>query len=118
MTNLIGGPANGVTLMLRRSPAYLRVVVNTYGIKKEWDALDQLYDVAKPEETIYVYRLFERSGTVHLRMSKGRSGFYEMATYKFYEPQPDDKVIRNNETWRKWAQATFDAELKESSDEF
>jgi len=53
MTRFLDGPAEGVTLMLRRAPIYLRVVHRG----TEWDALDALDDRPTPDETIYVYVL-------------------------------------------------------------
>jgi hypothetical protein len=98
MTTFENGPAHGARLMLRRSPYFLRVTYDG----KDYDALDQLEDVAKPEETIYVYRITELPGHCHIRAAKGAGGFYSMGKYEFVSPQPDDANVRDNEAWRKW----------------
>lgn len=103
MTKFTNGPADGVVLSLRRAPLYLRVTKQRYGDK--WDALDQLYDTPTIHEDLYAYRKVSDDGTVHLKVSKGRGGFFAMATYEFIEPQPDDRTMRVTEQWRWWCQA-------------
>lgn len=99
MTTFQDGPAHGAKLMLRRSPYFLRVTYNG----KDYDALDQLADVAKPEETIYLYRITALPGWCHIRASKPEaSGTFSMGNYAYVSPQPDDAILRDNEAWRKW----------------
>jgi hypothetical protein len=105
VTRFENGPAHGVTLMLHRAPYFLRVVYDG----NAYDALDQLEDVAKPEETIYVYRITELPGWCHIKATKG-GGTYSFGNYEFISPQPDDELVRDNEAWRKWvSEQTEDA---------
>lgn len=98
MTTFQDGPAHDAKLMLRRSPYFLRVTFD--GAK--YDALDQLDDVARPEETIHLYRITARPGWCHIRAAKGAGGFYSMGNYEFVSPQPGDAILRDNEAWVKW----------------
>lgn len=115
MTKFEDGPAAGVTLMLRRlpMPIFLRVVVNRYGEKKTWDALDKLDDEPAAGEDIYVYRKASSQGSVHLCMRGGRGGTFEQCTYRFVEPQPDNHTLRNQKEWQEWCQGIVDAEADE-----
>lgn len=107
MTTFHSGPADGVILGLRRAPTFLRVVVNRYGDKKTWDALDQLSDTPKSGEDVYVYRLIGTASRVHIRFCGGRhgSGHYAVADYEFVSAQPVDAVLRKTESWREWCEA-------------
>lgn len=62
MTSFAGGPAAGVSLLLRRAPLYLRAVTGPDG---KWDALDLLDDAPAPNETVVAYR---RVGTASAMM--------------------------------------------------
>ncbi len=98
MTTFFGGPANGRTLELRRSPVFLRVVEND-GV---FDALDQLHDEPKRTEIISVYKLDGEVGRVHVYRSGGKGGWFTVAEYKFLPDQPADAEIRETEAWREW----------------
>lgn len=99
MTTFQNGPAHGVKLMLRRSPYFLRVTYDG----NQYDALDQLEDAPKPEETIYVYRITALPGWCHIRASKPEaSGTFSMGSYEFVSPQPDAANVRDFEAWREW----------------
>jgi len=99
----LDGPAAGQCLALRRAPIFLRVVVNRYGDKKTWDALDQLGDTPKAGEDIFAYRLASQPRHMHLCRSPRRlSGYYAMADYRFVGQQPDDATLRNADKWRAW----------------
>ena len=104
MIRFLDGPAAHVThLNLRRAPVMLRVVVNAAG---EWDALDQLDDVARPDETIHVYRMEGRPDVMFLDGVKGgrRCGWRETyAEYRYLPEQPAD--VRTNEAWVAWCEA-------------
>lgn len=102
MTRFLDGPAEGTTLMLRRAPFLLRAVRDADGA---WDALDQLEDQPKPDETIVVYRMV--SGPSRMHVNRGRHGcaWYEGGDYRVLEPQPADDVIRERDAWQRWAQA-------------
>lgn len=97
MTTFQDGPAHGVTLRLRRAPYFLRVTYDG----KDYDGLDQLADVAKPEETIYVYRITALPTWSHIRATKG-GGTYWSGNYEFVCPQPADAILRDNAAWVKW----------------
>jgi hypothetical protein len=96
------GPAAGKALSLIRVPYFLRVVIDGQG---EVDALDQLIDEVRPDETGYVYYLVDRdySAIVCSRGAGGGCRADHGATYRLYESQPPDEVLRDNERWQAWA---------------
>ncbi len=99
MTHFEDGPAKGQTLMLKRTPFFLRVVE----ADGKWDALDQLNDRPLPEEKIYVYKRTGKPGMVHLNMGrKNHGGLFPMATYRVIDQQPRDADMRDNERWQRW----------------
>jgi hypothetical protein len=100
MTTFLNGPAKGQTLMLHNSPRWLRVTCG----RGKWDALDQWEDSPLPDELIYCYQLAEITGHAHINMGRGRGGFYPIASYRYVEPQPDERKMRSNELWVKWSQ--------------
>lgn len=108
MMTFLDGPAAGVAngLCLRRAPRFLRVVVDNQG---KWDALDQIHDLPRSNETVYVYRLVSNDGTIHLnqRDKNGRpnGGMFVLATYRFVEEQPEAAIVRDNSLWQQWATA-------------
>lgn len=102
MISFIGGPADGETLFIRRSPVFLRVVIAPDG---SVDALDRLEDDPEPGEGIHVYRRREKPSVCHIRFggkSKTASGWYPVATYYHSEDQPEDDADRDREEWRAW----------------
>jgi hypothetical protein len=104
MVTLLDGPAAGTTLLLKRSPIYLRVVINPRAKKAEnrFDALDQLNDQARAHERIVVYRRIGPARSFHMKGSGGISGVYAMAEYQLHAEQPDDHVTRDTSAWRDW----------------
>lgn len=104
MVELKDGPCQGF-FMVRRSPVYLRAVLDQSGEK---DLLDQVDDVPYGTETVYVYKRQGLSGVVHLH-AKGCSGWYAVATY-IHMPEVDGQALRDNDAWQKWviAQAEKD----------
>lgn len=96
------GPAKGCHLELRRTPVFLRVVIDQQG---EVDALDQLDDEAREGETVHVYHLKEKPATAFV-CSRGRGGSscrgVRIATYHFYPTQPSQDLLRDNEAWGRW----------------
>ena len=98
MTQLHGGPADGVVLMLQRAPTYLRAVCIPGG---DWDALDQLNDAPKADEQITVYALDGEAGRMHVR-ARGGCQWYTTAEYRVVDPQPDDAAVRDTASWRTW----------------
>jgi len=106
MTKFQDGPANGVVLLLRRSPLFLRVV-HAEG-SEAWDALDRTEDILKRNESVYVYKRIGQACRVHLNLGrKGGSGYYALVDYAWAEPQPDEGTMRDTEAWRAWAPAEY-----------
>lgn len=103
MTKFENGPAADTTLCLARVPLFLRVAVADNG---EVDALDQLDDEAKADETLYAYRKVSDDGTVHVdgRDRQGRrfGRWYVCATYALCEHQPDQATMLDVAAWREW----------------
>jgi len=103
MIAFFDGPAQGTTLNLRRAPYFLRVVVDEDG---SIDALDQLDDVIRETETAYVYVLDGEPSIHGFVCSRGANkGCRRLldATYRLYDEQPDDDVLRDNAAWVEWA---------------
>lgn len=110
MTKFTDGPAAGKTLCLGRAPIFLCVVKDKAG---EVDALDQLDDVPKPDESITVYRKVSDDGTVHVdgrdKSGKRFGRWYQAATYVIHSVQPDDATARDKEAWAAWCAAQWAA---------
>jgi hypothetical protein len=104
MTKFVDGPAVDKTLMLKRSPLFLRVV-ECNGI---FDALDQPSDTPSRNETIWAYRLAMHHGSVHINRGRNGSGFYEMADYKLVAVQPADATMRDGDAWEAWCKGAVD----------
>lgn len=102
MTTFTDGIAKGHTLLIKRSPLFLRVVVGADG---KVDALDQLNDTPLPSETIHVYTLVEVSGVVHVDRRGGTGGTYPVAKYRIYHSQPKQLTIRMTKGWETWCRA-------------
>jgi hypothetical protein len=97
MIKFVNGPAKGQHLLLKRAPEMLRVTYEN-GV---WDALDQPHDTPKPGEKIYAYKNARTiGGMCHIYRGKNGSGFYAIAQYVFFEPQPTDDQMRNG--WENW----------------
>ena len=101
MTTFQDGPAKGRTLMLKRAPIFLRVVVDARG---KWDALDQVDDEPAADEKLYAYQLAENPGHCHINAGRGRGGFYPMARYCLISPQPAESEMRTTLAWIKWVE--------------
>lgn len=104
MSRFVDGPAEGKSLLLRRAPKLLRVTRSDAG---EIDALDQLDDRPKPNETITVYERVTTPSTVHINM-RGGCGRYQIADYRQTSRQPDDATARSTAAWRAWASTYMD----------
>lgn len=105
MTHFEGGPAHGQTLMLKRSPFFLRVVED----KGAFDALDQLDDQPRPGEKLYAYRREGEARMVHVNTGrKPGGGFYPMATYRFMTPQPSESDMADRDLWRQWCRQNME----------
>lgn len=101
----LDGPATGVVLCLSRAPVFIRAVQNKAG---EWDALDQLDDTPRPDETIHVYRLAGSPTWMHVdgRDKQGRR--FGRTTYhgeyRHFPEQPAPEEIRITEGWQAWVE--------------
>ncbi|HEX8914395.1 MAG TPA: hypothetical protein VF796_18755 [Humisphaera sp.] len=107
MITFTDGPAAGVELSLARQPLLLRVVRSAGG---EWDALDQLDDVARPRERIFLYRLTAPAqfhGWIDFRTPGGfrRGQRLVSAAYAAVPDPPADAVLRDNAAWAAWCEA-------------
>lgn len=110
MTKFTNGPAVGITLQLQRSPLFLRAVRDLDG---NWDALDLLDDAPKVNEDVFVYRLLENHGMVHIdgRDKQGRrfGKWLAHATYEYHGTQPSLEQGRETERWQRWAHEQAEA---------
>lgn len=107
MITFLDGPAQGVTLMLRRAPLALRVVRGPKG----WDALDQLDDRPAAGEFVYVYVARHKPTSMHLLIrGKGRrdGGWYQSCQYAHWPNPPPEDALRDNDAWRAWVMAHKD----------
>lgn len=96
MITFLDGPAADVALHLRRCPIFLRVVQSPSG---KWDALDQLEDVARPREKIFLYVLLAQVIPCFMRPG----GYCPIGRYRHLsDDQPQDAVMRDNAAWREW----------------
>lgn len=103
MTRFHQGPADGVSLMIKRAPRFLRVVeaaASTDG--QRFDALDQLGDTPTAQEVIHVYELFGSVGSMHLNRGRGQGGCFVVATYYYHPRQPEDAQVRDAAAWQTW----------------
>lgn len=105
MTEFLDGPLKGATLMLRRSPPFLRATRKAVDGKYVFDALDQLEDTPEAKESLSCYYRVADDGWLHLKMQGKGSGTYRRATYALYTIQPDDTTMRDTRKWRAWCLA-------------
>lgn len=93
------------SLILKRQPKYLRFVCKGIATcSRNWDALDQLDDVAEEGEHIIAAEKTD-SSSVHLdgyRNGKRFGEWRETATYTPIEEQPPQELLADNERWREW----------------
>lgn len=94
------------SLQLERAPRYLRVVIND---KREVDALDQLEDTPASDELVVAYELDGDYGSMHIDRRDKKTGrrigeWYKTAQYKRIMEQPNELLMRENESWRRWCQ--------------
>lgn len=97
MTTFTNGPAKGQTLLLRRSPVYLRVVFDS----RNFDALDQPDDEPRRNERVYIYELQETKGHVFLDGPKCR-GCFAIASYSMVLNPPNEATMRDTDAWAQW----------------
>lgn len=102
MTKFTDGPAKGQTLMLKRTPIFLRVACKD----GKFDALDQPSDEARPGELLFCYILAAKpQGHVTVRGTGGVGGIYPLAQYRLYDLQPAQAIMRHNSLWCHWCEA-------------
>ena len=102
------GPAKGTSLVLRRAPAILRVVIDPDGAV---DALDQLDDRPEDTEQITAYQLTAKpAGAFVCIRGKNRrnSGYRVIAKYRVCDDQPGSEA-EHQDTWEQWARAYFES---------
>lgn len=97
MLELIDGPCKD-TFMVKAAPLYLRAVITARGKK---DVLDQVHDEPEPTESIHVYKREGAASTIHIKGTKGVTGFWAMAQYK-HLPDVDGSTMRDSGNWRLW----------------
>lgn len=89
--------------MLRRLPLFLRVVISG----TEIDALDQINDTPRADETVHVYvrQPGAMQNAIHLNTGrKPGGGWFARAEYKLSPTQPSDEEVRSTKAWRQWCQ--------------
>lgn len=95
MTTFKDGPAQGQRLRLHRAPIYLRV---THDAKTgKWDALNELEDTARPNETLYCYK---HTGVRGFACGGRNSSL--LAEYALNPVQPSQEIMRSNDAWSNW----------------
>jgi hypothetical protein len=103
----------GKTLLLKRTPLFLRVVIGADG---SVDALDQPDDEPRPDERLYAYRFSADKGGAFVdgRDDRGRriGGAYRITEYSPVEPQPGDDEMRTRARWVAWCEATHAREAR------
>lgn len=105
MTHFEDGPAADKSLVLQRSPRFLRVVRDENG---ELDALDQLHDKASDSEAVFAYEVVGQPARCFIDSRKpGYSGPCMIASYRFIDDQPMSEILHDNEAWRAWCMAAM-----------
>lgn len=102
---LLDGPAEG-SYMTRRSPMFLRAIVNAEG---KGDVLNELTDTPANTEKVSVYRLASEPGVVHLHMRGKGTGFYLTGDYR-HLPDIDGEQLRDTDKWREWCKSQLGKE--------
>src|SRR4051812_7013019 len=101
-TRFLDGPLAGVALQLRRSPVFLRAVLNANG---EADALDPVGDEPLADDRVAAYRRASFGGAYFLdwtEKGRRRGGRFAIATYAVVAEQPPDEVMRDRAQWQRW----------------
>jgi hypothetical protein len=99
--SFIGGVANGCRLNFKRTPVYLRVVVDNKG---KVDVLDQEYDIPQKNETLYAYRMIDASFSSAFMCGSTGCDLVINAEYKLLPLQPSQEIMRNKTQWYKWTE--------------
>ena len=120
--HMYGGPADEQAFTCSRAPRLLRVTFTpptTLHVPGEgkWDCLDQLDDVPRPDEEIYLYEgIYSGPGMfVDGRTPGGRRWgmFVADATYRYIMRATGelDRVLRETASWRRFVEAYFGERL-------
>lgn len=91
-------------ITVERIPKFLRFTCAGPLSSGNWDALDQLEDVPKPDEHVFAARLHSTS-KVHIDRVVKRKRVGEWITtaeYRMIDDGPPEAVLRDNEAWRAW----------------
>lgn len=109
-SKFLDGPAAGQMIELRNPTIMLRVVRAADGT---WDALDMPEDVAREDETVFVYRATLKPITVvHVdyRDKQGRrcGKWHQDAEYRVLPDPPCDEILRKLKLWREWCDLNKD----------
>lgn len=99
MTKFIDGPLANRTLMLKRSPVFLRATMTAAGTV---DALDQPTDTPSKDERLFAYVIHKNLGTSHINRGRNGSGFYPISEYRLFVMQPLDAIMRDSARWQAW----------------
>lgn len=105
MIIFLDGPAEGQRIEAGRTPIMLRAVRAS---DETWDVLNDLHDVARPDEEIFVYRMEGPPTRMHVLRTVGcrrRGEWRSEAFYRLLPQQPGDQRTRRNEDWIAWCEA-------------
>lgn len=106
MVEFIDGPAKGAKLNLRRTPKFLRVVIDVTG---NVDALDLKTDRAQNNEKVYAYRAVDGSQQSGFLCGCGKPVggcvLFCRAVYNICKEQPDDCIMRHRALWEQWVES-------------
>lgn len=101
MIEFLDGPATGAKLNLKRTPVFLRVVMDQ---ERQVDALDLPDDKPRAGERIYAYRIVD--GTVITGFLCGLKGKgclqFRSALYKLCDTQPSIGTMVDHDKWVAW----------------
>lgn len=109
---ILDGPAEGVSLLLRTCPVFLRLVRDQ--TTNVWDALDQEGDEPGDNEVVYPYRLVPGTLSIVFIRPGGR---YEMGDYTSldqYLKPAERELIRNRQAWISWVRLHFPEDMNAS----
>lgn len=104
-------PLCRTSLLLARTPRFLRFACTDVGGDRKWDALDQLDDEAADGEYLFAAE-YESAGCVHIDGMRDGKRFGEWrrtVTYDPVGPQPPQDVMRDNAKWRAWCEQVQNA---------
>jgi hypothetical protein len=102
MITFQNGFADGKMLRLQRTPYFLRVVMAEDG---SIDALDQLGDEPRDNETVAAYRRISDTDAEYVTKTFDGEVINDLvlvAHYLIVEDQPDEETLRDTSKWRAW----------------